>query len=181
MYNVNKQSTVHVVNAVTGKEVKTFSVNLKGKKDQASEAAIVKEVKLTADGQVLVLPSSGDQLRLYDLKSGALVRELNEFKMIQGMGNLQLTEDGKKAVGIDMYEISITDLQSGKVEHCLRSPVLRMHNLTRDGVHFFSVGMDQVLRVFDRSREDLDENKGETTVTEYEVKEQGRSFRYHPC
>ena len=178
VYNIDQQFTIHVVNAVSGKEVQKIDVNLKGKKDQNSVVATIKEVKLVPNEQVLVLPSSCDQLRLYGIKSGSLTRELNEFNMIQNMGLLQLTDDGRKAATIDMHEIAITDLETGDVEHCLRSPVMRMQYYTRDGVHFFSVGVDQVLRVYDRSLEDLDENKGEISVMEYEVKDHGRSYRY---
>ena len=162
VYNIRGKSTVHFVNVNIGKEVD--NITLKYPKTNRGEAVFIKEVKITSQDQVAVIPSSLDNLRLYDL-SGILIRELPNFKMEQGLHRLQITDDGKRVVTADMYEIITLNLETGEVERCLRSPIFRLGIYTRDGNNILAVGQDNILRVYDKSREDDDENQKETVIT----------------
>ena len=61
-----------------------------------------------------------------------------------------------------MYEIVTLNLETGEVERCLRSPIFRLRIYTRDGNNILAVGQDNILRVYDKSREEDDENQKET-------------------
>lgn len=161
VYNIRGKSTVHFVNVKIGKEVD--NITLKYQKTNHGEAVFIKEVKITSQDQVAVIPSSLDNLRLYDL-SGILIRELPNFKMQQGLHRLQITDDGKRVVTADMYEIVTLDLETGEVERCLRSPIFRLRIYTRDGNNILAVGQDNILRVYDKIREEDDENQRETVI-----------------
>lgn len=162
VYNIRGKSTVHFVNVKIGKEVDNITLNYP--KTNQGEAVFIKEVKITSQDQVAVIPSSLDNLRLYDL-SGILIRELPNFKMEQGLHRLQITDDGKRVVTADMYEIITLNLETGEVERCLRSQIFRLGIYTRDGNNILAVGQDNILRVYDKSREEDDENQKETVIT----------------
>ena len=162
VYNIRGKDTVHFVNVKMGKEVDKITIKYPKK---SGESVFIKEIKITAMDQVAVIPSSFDSLRLYDL-SGSLIRELTNFKMQQGLHRLQITDDGKKAVTTDMYEICILNLETGEMERCLRSAIFRLRILTRDGNSILTVGQDNILRVYDKSREEEDENQKDTVLNE---------------
>ena len=163
VYNLRGKKTLHFVNVKIGKEIDKITLSFP--KNQQGEDVFVKEVKITALDQVAVIPSSLDNLRLYDI-SGNLIREFSNFKMQQGLHNLQITDDGKKVITADMYEICILDLNTGKVEKCLRSAIFRLRIYTRDGINILAVGQDNVLRFYDKTREDVDENQKDTVISE---------------
>ena len=162
VYNIRGQNTVHFVDVKIGKEVDKITINYPPKNE---ESVFIKEIKITSLDQVAVIPSSFDNLRLYDL-SGSLIRELTNFKMQQGLHRLQITDDGKKVVTADVYEICILNLESGEMERCLRSPIFRLRIYTRDGKNILAIGQDNILRVYDKSREEEDENQMDTTLNE---------------
>ena len=164
VYNIRGKRTVHFVNVKIGKEVD--NITLKYPKTNQGEAVFIKEVKITSQDQVAVIPSSLDNLRLYDL-SGILIRELPNFKMEHGLigrHRLQITDDGKRVVTADMYEIITLNLETGEAERCLRSPIIRLAIYTRDGNNILAVGPDNILRVYDKSRGEDDENQKETVI-----------------
>ena len=162
VYNIRGKNTVHLVDAKTGKEINKIKVKFPGK---SAGPVFIKEVKMTSLDQVVVIPSSLDNLLLYDV-SGNLVRELPNFKMTQGLHRLQITDDGKKVVTVDLFEICILDLETGKAERCLRNPIMRFRIYTRDGNNILAVGQDNILRVYDKSREEGDENANDTALNE---------------
>ena len=164
VYNIRGKSTVHFVNVKIGKEVDNITLNYP--KTNQGEAVFIKEVKITSQDQVAVIPSSLDNLRLYDL-SGILIRELPNFKMEHGLigrHRLQITDDGKRVVTADMYEIITLNLETGEAERCPRSPIIRLAIYTRDGNNILAVGPDNILRVYDKSRGEDDENQKETVI-----------------
>ena len=169
VYNIRGKSTVHFVNVKIGKEVD--NITLKYPKTNQGEAVFIKEVKITSQDQVAVIPSSLDNLRLYDL-SGILIRELSNFKMQQGLHRLQITDDGKRVVTADMYEIVTLNLETGDEERCLRSPIFRQRIYTRDGNNILAVCQDNILRVYDKSLEEDDENQKEIVINNI----QGHTF-----
>ena len=169
VYNIRGKSTVHFVNVKIGKEVD--NITLKYPKTNQGEAVFIKEVKITSQDQVAVIPSSLDNLRLYDL-SGILIRELSNFKMQQGLHRLQITDDGKRVVTVDMFEIVTLNLETGDEERCLRSPIFRQRIYTRDGNNILAVCQDNILRVYDKSLEEGDENQKEIVINNI----QGHTF-----
>ena len=169
VYNIRRKSAVHFVNVKIGKEVD--NITLKYPKTNQGEAVFIKEVKITSQDQVAVIPSSLDNLRLYDL-SGILIRELSNFKMQQGLHRLQITDDGKRVVTVDMFEIVTLNLETGDEERCLRSPIFRQRIYTRDGNNILAVCQDNILRVYDKSLEEGDENQKEIVINNI----QGHTF-----
>ena len=169
VYNIRGKSAVHFVNVKIGKEVD--NITLKYPKTNQGEAVFIKEVKITSQDQVAVIPSSLDNLRLYDL-SGILIRELSNFKMQQGLHRLQITDDGKRVVTVDMFEIVTLNLETGDEERCLRSPIFRQRIYTRDGNNILAVCQDNILRVYDKSLEEGDENQKEIVINNI----QGHTF-----
>ena len=164
VYNLRGKSTVHFIDLKTGKEVRKITISYPKSKD--GEKVFIKEIKITSLDQVAVIPSSFDNLRLYDL-SGNLIRELTNFKMDQGLHRIQITDDGTKVVTVvDMFEICILNLETRQMEKCLRSPNIRLRLYTRDGVNILAMGQDNILRVYDKRREDDDENQNETVINE---------------
>ena len=162
VYNIRGKNTIHFINVKIGKEMDKITLKYPQK---GGEAVFIKEIKITSLDQVAVIPSSFDNLRLYDL-SGSLIRELTNFKMQQGLHRLQISDDGKKAVTADIYEICILNLETGDMERCLRSPIFRLRIYTRDGNNILAIGQDNILRVFDKSREEEDENQKDTVLNE---------------
>ena len=163
VYNLRGESKVHFFDVKIGKEVRKITISYPKSKD--GEKVFIKEIKITSLDQVAVIPSSLDNLRLYDL-SGNLIRELTNFKMQPGLHRMQITDDGTKVVTADMFEICILNLETRQIERCIRSPTVRLRLYTRDGVNILAVGQDNVLRVYDKRREDEDENQKDTVITE---------------
>ena len=162
VYNIRGKNTVHLLDAKIGKEINKIKVNFPGK---SAGSVFIKEVKMTSLDRVVVIPSSLDNLLLYDV-SGNLVRKLANFKMTQGLHRLQITDDGKKVVTVDLFEICILDLETVKAERCLRNPIIRFRIYTRDGNNILAVGQGNILRVYDKSREEGDENAKDTALNE---------------
>ena len=162
VYNIRGKNTVHFINVKIGKEMDKVIIKYP---EKDGEAVFIKEIKITSLDQVAVIPSSLDNLRLYDL-SGSLIRELTNFKMQKGLHRLQITDDGKKAVTGDVFEICILNLETDVMERCLRSPIFRLRIYTRDGNNILAIGQDNILRVFDKSREEDDENQKDTVLNE---------------
>lgn len=147
---------MQLVDTKIGREIKKIEVNFPGK---SARSVFIQEVKMTSLDQVVVIPSSRDNLLLHDV-SGNLVRELPNSKITQGLHRLQITDDGKKVVTADLFKICILDLETGKVEGCLRNPIMRFRIYTRDGNNILAVGQDNILR------EEGDENAKDTALNE---------------
>ena len=163
VYNLRGKPTVHFIDVNIGKEVRKITISYPKSKD--GQKVFIKEIQITSLDQVAVIPSSFDNLRLYDL-SGSLIRELTNFTMQQGLHRMQITDDGTKVVTADMFEICILNLETGQMERCLRSPIIRLRLYTRDGVNILAIGQDNILRVYDKRREDEDENQKDIVLTE---------------
>ena len=163
VYSLHGTQTFQFINVKLGKELNKVRISYPKSKD--GEKIFIKEIKATSRDQFVVMPSSMEGLRVYDF-GGNLIREIPNFKMTQGIGRLQITDDGKKALGTDVFEIAITDLDTGDVEKCLRSPIYRLRIFTRDGINILSIGHDSILRIYDKSREEEDENQNDTNVNE---------------
>ncbi|KAJ7363338.1 hypothetical protein OS493_011626 [Desmophyllum pertusum] len=163
VYNLRGRNTVHFINVKNGKEVRKITISYPKSKD--GEKVFIKEIKITPLDHVAVVPSSFDNLRLYDL-SGNLIRELTNFKMQQGLHRMQITDDGTKVVTADVYEICILNLETREMEKCLRSPIFRLRIYTRDGINILAIGQDNILRVYDKRREEDDENQKDTVFNE---------------
>ena len=162
-YNLRGKNTVHFINVKNGKEVRKITISYPKSKD--GEKVFIKEIIITPLDQVAVTPSSFDNLRLYDL-SGNLIRELTNFKMQQGLHRMQITDDGTKVVTADVYKICILNLETREMEKCLRSPIFRLRIYTRDGISILAIGQDNILRVYDKRREEDDENQKDTVLNE---------------
>ena len=154
--NIRGKNTVQLVDAKIGKEIKKIEVNFPAK---SAGSVFIQEVKMTSLDQVVVIPSSLDILLLHDV-SGNLVRELPNSKITQCLHRLQITDDGKKVVSADLFKICILDLETGKVERCLRNPIMRFRIYSRDGNNILAVGQDNILR------EEGDENAKDTALNE---------------
>ncbi|KAL9973170.1 hypothetical protein ACROYT_G019587 [Oculina patagonica] len=163
VYNLRGKSTVHFIDVEIGKEVRKITVSYP--KNKEGQNVFIKEIKITSLDQVAVMSSSFDNLRLYDL-SGSLIRELTNFKMQEGLHRMQITDDGTKVVTVDMFEICILNLETREMEKCLRSPIFRLRIYTRDGINILAIGQDNSLRVYDKRREEDDENKKDTVLSE---------------
>ena len=163
VYNLRGKKTVHFIDVKMGKEVRKITISYP--KNKEGQNVFVKEIKITPLDQVAVMSSSFDNLRLYDL-SGNLIRELTNFKMQEGLHRMQITDDGTKVVTADVYEICILNLETREMERCLRSPIFRLRIYTRDGINILAIGQDNILRVYDRRREEDDENKKDTVLSE---------------
>ncbi|XP_078369383.1 uncharacterized protein LOC144653297 [Oculina patagonica] len=158
VYSLKGKNTVHIIDVKNGEEVQKINISYPRNK---MKKVFVKEIKITSLDQVAVIPSSLDNLRLYDL-SGNLIRELTNFKMEEDLHGMQITDDGTKVVTAEEFEICILNLETGEMERCLRFPVYQSHVYTRDGTNILAIGQDNSLRVYDRRREGDDENKKET-------------------
>ena len=112
---------------------------------------------MTSKEQVVVTSSERNNLRLYDLHTGDLVREVPQFKINKGLLRLQVTWDGTKAVCVADYEILVTNLEDGTVQKTLKSKsfgTLIIHSsfYTRDGKFAISVAYDEVIRIYDLAK-----------------------------
>ncbi|XP_032219851.2 uncharacterized protein LOC5519197 [Nematostella vectensis] len=137
-----------VLDVRTGRQVRKVEVYAQG------EETTVKSVKIGAGEKVVVMPSSLKSLRLYSLRTGALLNEIGDFSMNPGLHRLQLTPDRDKILNIIQFEVMITDLESGHVRRTLKSKsfgtlVIHTNLYTRDGRFACSIGNDNILRIYD--------------------------------
>ena len=154
---VHVSGSFKVLDCRTGKtlrEVNVFS--------EADECFIA-EVKVTSKEQVVVTSSEKNNLRLYDIHSGDLIREVPQFRINSGLLRLQITKDGAKAAGIYDYEILITNLEDGTVNKTLKSEsfgtlIIHQNFYTRDGKYGISIAHDEVIRIYDLEKA-VKENK----------------------
>ena len=161
---VHVSRSFKILNCRTGKvlrEVKVFSDD---------DACCIAEVKVTSKEQVVVTSSERNNLRLYDLHSGDLMREVTQFKINSGLLRLQVTEDGTKAVGISDYEILITNLEDGTVYKTLKSEsfgtlIIHQKFYTRDGKFGISIAHDDVVRIYDLEQAVQENKKAVSTAS----------------
>ena len=147
-YSVHVSRSFKVLNCRTGKELRDVRVF------SDADACCIAEVKVTSKEQVVVTSSERNNLRLYDIHSGDLIREVPQFRINSGHVRLQVTEDGTKAVGIADYEILITNLEDGSVYKTLKSEsfgtlIIHQNFYTRDGKFGISIAHDDVIRIYD--------------------------------
>ncbi|XP_015761026.1 PREDICTED: uncharacterized protein LOC107340178 [Acropora digitifera] len=137
-----------VLNCKTGEELREVSAFSK------AETCFIAEIKVTSKDQVIVTSTERNNLRLYNIHSGDLIREVSQFRINSGLVRLQVTEDGTRAVGISDYEILITDLENGSVYKTLKSAsfgtlIIHQKFFTRDGKIGISFAHDETVRIYD--------------------------------
>ena len=147
-FSVHGIKSFTVLNTRTGERVR--QVNVFNEED----ACCIEEIKVTSKEQVVVTSSERNNLRLYDLHTGDLIREVPQFKINKGLLRLQVTTDGKKAVTVADYEILVTNLEDGTVHKTLKSKsfgtlIIHVYFYTRDGKFAISVAHDNIIRLYD--------------------------------
>lgn len=148
VFSVHGTKKFAVLNSRTGKKLREVCVF--NKKD----ACFIGELKVTSKDQVVVTSSERNNLRLYDLHTGDLIREVPQFKINKGLLRLQVTNDGTKAVSVADYEILVTNLEDGTVHKTLKSKsfgtlIIHTSFYTNDGKFAISVAHDEVIRIYD--------------------------------
>ena len=113
----------------------------------------VKEIRISALNEIVVLPASRKGVCLYDLNTRVLVKNIPEYEAYFGLHRLQLSRDGTKAISYNDSFVLVTNLQSGKVQKTPKSSLLGNRvdcaNLfTRDGRQVLAVCFDKILRIF---------------------------------
>ena len=147
-FSVHDSRSFKVLNCRTGDELREVKVFSK------ADACCIAEIKVTSKEQVVATSSERNNLRLYDIHSGDLVREVPQFRINSGLLRLQVIDDGSKAVGISDYEIMITNLEDGTVYKTLKSDsfgtlIIHQQFYTRDGKFGISIAHDEVVRIYD--------------------------------
>lgn len=147
-FSVHGTKSFTVLDTRTG--VKVRQVNVFSEED----ACCIGEIKVTCKEQVVVTSSERNNLRLYDLHTGDVIREVPQFKINKGILRLQVTTDGTKAVGVADYEILVTNLEDGTVQKTLKSKsfgtlIIHVNFYTRDGKFAISVAHDNIIRLYD--------------------------------
>lgn len=145
---VHLSKRFRVLNCKTGEELREVSAFSK------AETCFIAEIKVTSKDQVIVTSTERNNLRLYDIHSGDLIREVSQYRINSGLVRLQVTEDGTRAVGISDYEILITDLENGSVYKTLKSAsfgtlIIHQKFFTRDGKIGISFAHDETVRIYD--------------------------------
>lgn len=87
-FSVHGTKSFTVLNTRTGERVRQVNVFNK------EHACCIEEIKVTFKEQVVVTSSERNNLRLYDLHTGDLVREVPQFKINKGLLRLRVTTDG---------------------------------------------------------------------------------------
>lgn len=141
VYSLHGQG-LHVLDVLTCEELAIVDVSEK-----------VKEVRISALNQIVVLPASRKSVYLYDLNTRVLVKNIPEYEAYFGLHRLQLTQDGTKAISYNESFVLVTNLQSGEVQKTPKSSLLGSRvdcaNLfTRDGRQVLAVCFDKILRIY---------------------------------
>lgn len=141
VYSLHGQG-LHVLDVLTCEELAIVDVGEK-----------VKEVRISALNQIVVLPASRKSVYLYDLNTRVLVKNIPEYEAYFGLHRLQLTQDGTKAISYNESFVLVTNLQSGEVQKTPKSSLLGSRvdcaNLfTRDGRQVLAVCFDKILRIY---------------------------------
>ena len=141
VYSLHGQG-LHVLDVSTCEELAIIDVGDK-----------VKEVRISALDQIVVLPASRKSVVLYDLNTRVLVKNIPEYEAYVGLHRLQLTQDGTKTISYNDAFVFVTNLQSGEVQKTPKSSLLGSRvdcaNLfTRDGRQVFAVCFDKILRIY---------------------------------
>ena len=175
-YCVHLSKSFKVFNSRTGEKLREVSAFKKG------EACYISEIKVTSKEQVVVTSTERNNLRLYDLHSGDLIREVSQFRINSGLLRLQVTDDGMKAIGISDYEIIITDLENGTMCKTLKSKsfgtlVIHQKFYTRDGRFGISLAHDEVIRIYDLV-EALKERRTDVTSKDHKAVSSVDSITY---
>ena len=151
VYSVGGDKTFKTLDVRTGKEA--LSVRVHDDEDER----FVQEVKVAAGNKAVVLSSDLTTLRVYDVMSGGLVREITGFSINKGLHRLQLTVDRQTVLSVANFEVMITDLETGVARKTLKSKsfgsfVVHTGFFCRDGRYAFSFGHDNVLRIYDMKK-----------------------------
>ena len=160
-FSVHGSKYFQVFNARTGVEVRKVEVFKPG------DACSIAEVKITSREQVVVTSSERNNLLLYDLHAGSLIREISQFRINKGLLRLQLTTDGTKVLSVNDFEVLITDLDDGTIRKTLKSKsfgtfIIHLDFLTKDGKFAVSISHDELIRIYNLERaiaEDEDKPK----------------------
>ena len=141
VYSLHGQG-FHVLDVSTCEELAVIEVGEK-----------VKEIRISALNQIVVLPASRKSVYLYDLNTRVFLKNIPEYEAYFGLHRLQLTQDGTKAISYNDSVVLVTNLQSGEVHKTPKSSLLGSRvdctNLfTRDGRQVLAVCFDKILRIY---------------------------------
>ena len=141
VYSLHGQG-LHVLDVSTCEELAIIDIGEK-----------VKEIRISALNQIVVLPASRKSIYLYDLNTRVFVKNIPEYEAYFGLHRLQLTRDGTKAISYNDSFVLVTNLQSGEVHKTPKSSLMGSRvdcaNLfTRDGRQVLAVCFDKILRIY---------------------------------
>lgn len=141
IYSLHGQG-FHVVDVSTGEEIAVIEVGEK-----------VKELRISALNQIVVLPASRKGIYLYDLETSDLIKNIPEYEAYFGLQRLQLTQDGTKAISYNDSAIIVTNMQSGEVHKTPKSSLLGSrvdcaNIFTRDAMYVLAVCFDKIIRIY---------------------------------
>ncbi|XP_028397582.1 NACHT domain- and WD repeat-containing protein 1-like [Dendronephthya gigantea] len=154
---------VTVISITSGKVIHTIKSSV-----EKSSGAYVKFIKLTDQGKLLIMSSNSTELKVYDATSGKLLQNVAGFNANTTIKELLVTNDGKKLICQDKFDIAIWDMESWKCRKVLSDMAnYHSHNLkTNDGRIFVHANVtDRIVRVYDASKDDGKETKADTDST----------------
>lgn len=131
----------------------------------------IKEVRISALNQIVVLPTSRKSVLLYDLNTRVMVKNIPEYEAYFGLHRLQLTQDGTKAISYNDSFVLVTNLQSGEVQKTPKSSLLGgrvdcANLFTRDGRQVMAVCFDKILRIYKYPPKELTWTESDPFVNE---------------
>lgn len=131
----------------------------------------IKEVRISALNQIVVLPASRKSVLLYDLTTRVMVKNIPEYEAYFGLHRLQLTQDGTKAISYNDSFVLVTNLQSGEVQKTPKSSLLGgrvdcANLFTRDGRQVMAVCFDKILRIYKYPPKELTWTESDPFVNE---------------
>lgn len=154
---------VTVISITSGKVIQTIKSSVK-----KSSGSYVKFIKLTDQGKLLVMSSNSTELNVFDAATGKLLQNVVGFNANTTIKELLVTNDGKKLICQDKFDIAIWDMESWKCRKVLSDMAnCHSHNLkTNDGRIFVHANVtDRIVRIYDASKDDGKETKADAAST----------------
>ena len=156
---------VVLVSITSGKKVQTIKSAIKKSND-----SYVKCIRVTDQNKVIVLSSNSTELKVYDIASGQLEKEVKGFSTNSTTKEFIITKDGKKLVCQDKYELAIWDMDTWRCRKVLQdmahvhSPLVK----TIDGRIVAHANIsDRIVRVYDASKDESKETTSAPTTSEW--------------
>ncbi|XP_032238906.2 NACHT domain- and WD repeat-containing protein 1 [Nematostella vectensis] len=136
----------HLLNAKNGEESTVFKLDER-----------VKEIRISAQREVVVLTAKTKNLHIFDLSSQHLLRVVECYDAYFGLNRLHITMDGLKAVSFIDKEIIITHLCRNEVKkipkHSLFQENIDCTNVySDDGNKLYAICHDKVLRIYNLAK-----------------------------